>query len=424
MTAEAHARKVPRWVIPVAIVLSTLAVTRMLVQQKAQRRALRDAALVSANAGTERERDAHATIAPDGRVVVGWTGLPAGATAGDRIGLRALVKGSHAWGDPASLLAPEPLHAGPVLASTDDGATWLAFAGKRVYATRAPAGTLEFAPPFEAAGTDEGIVAAAPWLAATGSTAWLVAREDLGGDRARARLVVRALRDGDGGSAPRVIVSEADGLAGALPTICVAGPHVYIAWIDPSRGVVLSAGDATDGGPHFAREREVVVSSPNEAVALEAPQCLAHEGEVTVLYGLAAAALDPGSSTPLEAAVLARSVDGGRTFGARTRVGEPGLALMHPAMAREASGTIALVYYAARTDPDAFAAFRWRRVPVVGGPADAARDARAPMRLSPRRSDPKWAGEHVGAVAGSGVLGAAFVDNLEGTRVAFVELGP
>jgi hypothetical protein len=409
VTAEAPVRKVPRWVIGAAIVLSIAAVTRMLVQQRAQRRALRDSALVSASPESERERDAHLAIAPDGRAVVAWTELAAGAGTGDRVGLRALTRGSHAWGDRAVVAAPEPLRAGPVLATTADGTTWLAFAGAHVYATHAPPGTLDFAPPAPVDGGEAGATAAAPWLAAAGDAAWVAFREEGAGNQTR--IVLRVLRAA--GPGERAVAAEGGGLAGALPTVCADGDRALVVWLDPARGVLLSAGDA-----------QVLVSSPDEALALEAPQCIVHGDEVTVLYGLAAAPVDPTSSTPLAAVVLARSIDHGHSFTARTRVEEPGLMMLHPAMTREASGTIALVYYAGHSRPEAFAAFRWRRVPAVGGPADDGRVARAPLRLAARRGDPKWAGDHVAVASAGGLLGAAFVDNLDGTHVAFVELGP
>jgi hypothetical protein len=415
VTREAPRRKVPRWVIVAAIVLAFVAVTRMLVQQRAQRKALRDAALVSASPGSQGERDAALAIAPDGRAVVAWTVLGAGAATGERIGLRALVRGSHAWGEPTSVASPEPLRAGPVLASAADGTTWLAFAGTHVLATHAAPSTLDFAAPAPVGG-GEGRSGAAPALAATGDAAWLVFREDDGPGKP-SRVVLRALRSA--GPAEPTTLAEGSAVVGALPTVCADGERAVVAWLDPTRGIVLSGHDTTG-----ARATDVLVSAKDEAIALETPQCTVRGDEVIVLYGLAAAPVDPTSSTPLAALVLARSTDRGRTFTARTRVEEPGLALLHPAMAREASGTTALVYYAGRTEPDAFAAFRWRRVPVVGGPADDGRVARAPMHLAPRRGDAKWAGEHVVAAAGAGLLGAAFVDNLEGTHVAFVELGP
>ena len=422
MTQEAHARKVPRWVIVAAILFSVAAITRMLMQQRAQRRALRSSAIVSKDTGTDHETDAHVTLAPDGMAIIAWRGVPAGSDAADRIGVRSLTRGAHAWNEPAFVKAPEALVGGPVLASTADGATWLALSGTHAWVTRAAAGTVAFAALVDAGGGPVGATAEVPWLAASSDTAWLVFREREG---QAARLVLRSLHAGsDGGSdvGERIVVAEGAGLAAAIPSLCVDGARarVYVTWLDPGRGVVLSAGD----GARFAREREVVVSAASDAVALDAPRCLVRGDEVTVLYGLAAAPLDPSSATPLAALVLARATDGGKTFAARTRVEEPGLVMLRPAMARDAAGPTTLIYYAARNASDAYAALRWRRVTAVGGPADDGREARAPLRLALRKTDPGWPGDHIGLVAGSGLVGAAFVDNLEGTHVAFMELGP
>ncbi len=424
MTAQAPVRKVPRWVIGAAIVLSGLAVTRMLMQQRAQRRALRDSAVISRSPASERERDPALTIGPDGRAVVAWTSLGAGAGTTDKLGVRALLRGSHAWGEPTAVTAPEPLRAGPLLASTTDGTTWLAFAGTRIFIAHAPVGTLDFTVPADGSGSPAGATVAAPVLAASGEVAWLAFREDDPGTKT-ARLVVRLLRPTD--PVERLVAADGASAAAALPGLCADGTNVTVVWLDPTRGLVVTTLDRAARGDHSGpaeRAETTLVSAPDEALALEAPQCILHGDELTVLYGIAAAPLDPLSSTPLASLVLARSTDRGRTFTARTRVTEPELAMLHPAMAREASGTIALVYYAGRSEPDAFAAFRWRRVRKVGAPADEGREARAPVYLAARRNDPKWAGERVVVAAASGLLGTAFVENLDGTHVAFVELGP
>ncbi len=420
MTREEHARKVPRWMIAVAIGLSIAAITRMLITQKSQRRALRDAALVSMGTGTAREREARVTVGPDGRAVVAWAGLAAGAAAADRVGLRALVKGSHAWGDAVTVRAPEPMAGGPALATTADGATWLAMASAagHVYVTHAPAGTLDFAAPADALGADARV--SAPTLAAAGQTAWLLAREERG--PGLSRLVVRALGAHDAGASAPLVVTE--GPVGAAPTVAANGPRVAVAWVDSKRGVVVSVADgASPVGLRFGADREHVVSEPDERVADEPPQCVVHGYEILVLYGLETGVPAPGFSPSLRAAVLTLSVDGGQTW-ARTRVEEPEIALLHPAMAREASGSVVLAYYAARPSPITAAALRWRRVPVVGGPADPAREARAPLQFAAGRDEPGWAGERISVVAEAGVVGVAFVDNLEGTRAAFVALGP
>ena len=386
------------------LVLAVLAITYVLVQQRMQRRMLRQAALVSVSPETAREIEPHLAVLPTGAVAVAWTGTSRQRGVADRIGVRVLQGRARALGPIAEVTVADRTLAHPVLVAGPSGDLWLVFLATRsnevrVFVTHSPAEALAFDTPRDISKDGERVGHEKPSAVLVGDRLVIAYRTDKGP------------RDGVAVD-PRVF-SRTSELARAL---CASKSRMYTTWIDPKGGVVL---EANDDGPTF----QTTVSRAGEQVAPETSSCVAEGDEVTVLYGIAAGGNHPERPPLLSGAIVARSNDGGRTFDARTEVREANLVLLQPAMAREASGATAVVYYAGRDAPDALGAVRWNRIASVGDPATPAREVRAPIFLG--KGDSTWLKDSLRVATAPGHLFAAFVDNADGNpHIAFAELGP
>jgi hypothetical protein len=202
-------------------------------------------------------------------------------------------------------------------------------------------------------------------------------------------------------------VSSQVGFLGGLSTVCAArgGTHVYVAYVDPLAGVVLRV--SHDDGETFSDPDAHTLSKPGEPVALEAPSCVAEGNEVTVSYGLSASPIGTTSSALLDAVVLVRSRDAGKSFAPWTSVKSEGRRFVHPRLLSLGAGAIGVAAYslaegARRADI--------RLVRAATGASSGEEVLASEVLFAPERSDPNWAGDYLGAAALGAFGMVAYVD--------------
>jgi hypothetical protein len=348
--------------------------------------------------------------------------------AADAIGLRFSHDGGAYFG--SIMLARSPgdrLAADPAIANLPNGAflvTWLAFRAKphgeaydmRVVATVARPGDIALGALALVTSDEPDHEYDRPWSTVTArGTLVVVYRSAFRGDAG-----ISVAKGVDGVTWSRRELFSRFQFAGGLATTCAAtgADHVYVAYYDPSDGIVLRT--SHDDATTFPDER--VVSTKSENVALEAPSCVAAGEEVAVAYGIGQPSIDTGASPALLRVIVARSHDAGRTFDTRAPLEEPGRELVHPRLARVAGGRLGVL---ALTTSGQLV---FHREPFgSAGPRLVLRDG---LHVGLRRSDRAWGGDYLGFAASQEAGGeggrayAAFVDARPEPRVAFLSFTP
>lgn len=234
---------------------------------------------------------------------------------------------------------------------------------------------------------------------------------------------VRTARRGSGGVWVRSTVMPDGQLRGLSYPCAGSSTQVAVAYLTPG-GVFVSSSD--DGGLSFPAERTVRVSPASEAVAFLQPSCSAEGDRVWVAYGTQAAA-----GTELQAALaaevrVARSLDGGRTFGAPRRALGPG-ALLNPQLVRAPGGQLAVVAYVQGAGSSGHV--RGAVSSDDGLTFLPTGNLAGPLTFDRARVGFGWLGDYLGVSFADGALRLALVDNATQpgvtlARVRFVSAQP
>lgn len=337
-------------------------------------------------------------VGPAGEVAVAWIEREGNASfIGARIGR---AHGAE-WTAPQRLGGPGPARSDPSIASDGAGGfvlAWLAFEPDVV-----PRHVGVFAahglgaPPVRVSEEDPSILADRPSIARTGSGRIHVAYAFARGDRAGVVVATSTTAR----EWTRATLVDRAGPAGLLPFACASADRAWVAYYDPAHGVAMQAidGSATTIDAH---------------AAAEAPSCAADADAIWVAYGKSSDAPSTRESAKLDAVVVAASRDGGKTFATREyRDQAAGRFLMHPALARDATGAVWLAYYAG---DDARGTFRAVRVDDPWPPSVSL--GSAPFVAS--RESATWGGDYAGLAGdGDGVV-AAFA---QGAQIVLAQAG-
>jgi hypothetical protein len=414
-----------------------------------------DPAALSGTAEDVAQIDPTLAFVPGGTVVVAWTSLRSGG-APSVVRARFSRDSGNTWEGAITLAAPDGRSSlQPALAADPAGNVYLAWLGRRdlgdggaedshVYVARADAGAGSFGAPVEVSNeTHKGAQIHKPWMASTGKGTLLVtwAYTHANGDG------VGIATTKDGATWKRGIVIERIDLGAKLPYVCAAahGEHAWIAYLDADAGVRLRASD--DEGISWAPARVATVSLPEDRahIALETPVCAGEGDDVTVAFARTRGVVaDAGAGTvvdtgPASSIVVARAVDGGRSFDIRRSYEAGSQLVLDPQIVREPDGTMDVAFYASNaerpertargaeppspaTTPEA-AALRWFHVDERGT-FSATRIARDHLRFEPSASSLAWPGSYFGWTWNEGALFVASVDNSEGKpHVALARIG-
>jgi hypothetical protein len=389
-----------------------------------------DPSLISQSPESGGEIQPSLAMTADGRLAVAWMSAPGDPSPG--VGIRfstdegATWKKAHAIQSPGGRTATDP-----VVASDPTGNIYLAWlatgpdgpggiADSHLYIARADAPGVTLGPPADL--SDEmhrGARLSRPSLATmpdgTIVVTWSFSSSVADG--------IAVARSADGHSWTKGIVIQRIGLQARFPFACSAahGDRVWVAYLDAEAGVRVRASD--DEGSSWSPSRGSTVSTADERprVASDGPVCTGDADDVTVAYGLVRdpAAARSSGTTGLDAIVIARSVDGGRTFDSRRTLAAGGAPMMHPALAREPDGTLDLAFYVGGVAPES-GALRWLRAANDQSPFGASKVVRPNLRLQLAADQRAWPGAYFGWGFRAGSLYAASVDNSgEAPHVAF-----
>ncbi len=362
------------------------------------------------------------------RPVVAFMAASDPSQGADHIGVTRLA-GERAWEHPQRIGVGNKRAADPVLVASPTGSLhlfWLAFllntrSGGDPYemqimtSSRSPG-----APSFgeAAAVTDAGrfVTYDKPW-AATGPRGELLVVYRYGRP-VEAGIGMSWSRDGAVFTHARVAHGPAFG--GALPVVCTAGATVTVAWYEPLKGIVARSSD--DLGT-WQEDREVVVSTEGDRVAVEAPSCSADGHDVLIAYGTSAGRRAARESAWLDTVVVVRSADGGQSFNQRLVIRDSPGGMMHPQIAVDGRGDIHVVYYAGEHAGAHDGQIQHRVIRAVDQQASAPSVLRQPIRLVADRTRQGWLGDYLALATGPGGLVVAAVDNAGGpSRVVLLNL--
>jgi hypothetical protein len=222
-----------------------------------------------------------------------------------------------------------------------------------------------------------------------------------------------ARTDADGNWIPGKVI-ERVGLQAWLPSVCASahGDRVWVAYIDGEAGVRVRASD--DGAASWSPSRAATVSLAEEKarLALETPVCTGDGDDIAVAYGRTREPRDDARSPGLDAIVIARSFDGGRTYDWRRTIEMGDSLAIHPQIVREPDGAIDVAYYAMPSGADAGegGSLRYVRIAEKGSALSSPRIAHDHVKISRERKDPAWPGDYFGLGWHDGKLYLASID--------------
>ena len=398
----------------------------------AARVASTDPSVLSESLETAAQIEPTLAVGPGGKLAIAWMS-PSGEHS-SVIGVRFSSDGGATWSTVKKVVSPGGRTAAdPSIAVDSKGIFTLAWLGdgpdpsagtvdSRIYVARSDASSEGLGPPVEVSDhRHRDARLSKPWLSVTEAGAVIVTwgySSSMGDGIAIARA-------GDGQTWTQDVVLERIGLQATFPFTCTSahGDRVWVVYLDSEavqggetrRLVRIRASD--DGGIAWSPSRGTTASSVDERprLAVATPVCAGDGEDVTIAYGLSA---DP-SAHALDAIVVARSLDGGRTFDSR-RTFEGGSSLMmHPQLVREAGGDLDLAFYAAGPTRDA-GALRWFHTDASRAPLGPSKILRTGFRFDPTPGAPGWPGAYFGLGWRADTLYAASIDNSgEMTHVAF-----
>jgi hypothetical protein len=385
--------------------------------------------LVSVSTQSVLEAETHVAAAPDGHVAVAWIAEQMGGNSTN--GYVFSADGGNTWGPVSEVASPGGRVASdPVLAIDQQNnfyMTWIGFHfdtqgmpyDMHVYAATAPAGTGTFGAPVEVTTPAANDAFDKPWITVTNKNTLLLtyAKTSTGG--------IYAARSVDQGKtwSNAVIVENMAFRNLVFPCVPATGDRVWATY-HAGGGIGLRWSD--DDGVTWPDVNKTAVAAMGETPSFDDPTCAAAGNEVWVSYGLTNDNIAGGASSPKSYAIkLAHSGDGGTTIDFRADAADTavGKYFMHTQLAREAGGTLHLVYYAGQADMDTLGSFR-RSASTDGGHTwGASVDVHKYVDFLQDRASPQWLGDYVGAWWMNNTLFMSYVDNGQGmySHVAFAK---
>jgi hypothetical protein len=392
-----------------------------------------DPAVLSRFAETSAQIEPQLAVSSESTLALAWMGVrPEKPTL---IGARISRDLGATWGAVEAVVAPEGRFASdPVIGVAARGDVFLAWLGFRpdvsggdprdthVYVAHVGPSSTSLSAPLEI--TDRmrrGTVVDKPSLAMTSAGTALVTWKYVneGGNG-----IGIARGDAEGNWTPGKVI-ERVGLQAWLPSVCASahGDRVWVAYLDGEAGVRVRASD--DGAASWSPSRAATVSLAEEKprLAIDTPVCSGDGDDVVVAYGRTREPRDDARSPGLDAILIARSFDGGRTYDWRRTIEMGDSVAMHPQVVREPDGAIDVAYYTMPTSADAgdaTGALRYLRIAERGGGVVAPRVAHDHVKIARERKSPYWPGDYFGLAWREGKLYFASID--AGGDVSHVEL--
>lgn len=368
--------------------------------------------LISASTQSDFETETHLGVAPNGAMLATWIAVKSGVT---KIGY-AFHTG--AWQAAQILESPDGRRGtDPVAAVDDAGRFFLTWAGlrrdaggapydMRIYSASAEPGSTAFAAPVDVSGPVPGDSIDKPWSVTDGAGRLFVTWTD------------------NAGASQRLSVSEDGGKTFATTTLgstegyllypCVdrqTGRLHVVHWVNGAIGHQAS----DDAGKTWTPLAQVSLATEDPAT-FDDPTCAAHGGKLWVAYGIGKEPFDPAESPRALHLRVARSDDGGLSFGSHAFAEDAtaGTRFLHAQLARGDDGRFSLLYYAGGSQtPDPGGSLR------IATSGDALTwppsvVAKAPITFLGTRPTQVWLGDYIGLATRGGVRHVSYADNASG----------
>jgi hypothetical protein len=372
--------------------------------------------------------------------------------------IRSPISGDDAWDPRVAVDAANNFYL--AIVSVDPG-----FTESHIYVMTAPVGTATFSAPSEVTDPTEGKPNDAgqptlystldprpfydtPMIAVTKNQQIVVtySRFDVGCDYASGSCVsdIMVARSANAKSWSRAqITSRRASVDGgpnggpssfatiAFPCVSAATNRLWVTYNDYARssngnigaapvGVMLQYSD--DDGATWSPTGTTVVAPIDAAGVPEAPFCAGDGGDVWVEYVRRAADCKTCVASSIQ---VARSTDGGRTFGAPVDALDATTSFdaagaWHATLARESSGNLVVAYYGGGINPGDEGAVYYVRSTDKGASFGKATVIKAPIRLT---SGGFGLGNYLGVATAGGWLYTAYTDNWgNASHVGFARL--
>ena len=359
-----------------------------------------------------------------GAVVAAWIGFFADNTSS--IGYAISRDAGATWGAAKYLSSPGGrLASNPVVAADGQGRfylTWLGFRvdngpDEHVYLSKLDVTADTFADPVIA--SDDGTSTTRdfdkPSLAVDANDNVLVTWADFTNPAAAALTFARST---DGATFTRSTIASGAGF-GNLAYVCVdasAGPTAPLYVVHLAIGATITLEKSTDQGQTWTPSLVPAVN-----VVFQDPTCVARGNDLWVGYASGMSAPSPSTNAPGDAVFVARSTNGGGTFGAPVSVtGAPGSQLyLFPHLTGTPGGKLEIAYYEG-TDGQPAALTK-------GTSADGAAWTTAkiadPGTFTLDRTLASWLGDYLGIGSAGGSTFVAFTENTQNkAHIGFVKV--
>jgi hypothetical protein len=365
-------------------------------------------------------------VAPDGALVAAWIG-PGGSIEVAR------SRDGATFDESIALAAPGRKSCDPAIAIARDGTIEVAWLGVDEEGVEAffASGALRDLPQHVAQIGDHprGAELDKTSIAITHDGTTLVSYLE---EQSKGEAAIVVGRRAANGSFTETRVSQYSAVA--LPALCASpdADRTWIAYLAGTTSLDLVARVTDDDGSTWSTARVVlemdrgVEDDSTTMLPASVPSCVAAGRVVWVLEGvhhvptsaLFAMSFQEPNTLSSDSLYLARD-EADDDFDPAVRVDDPdaGDFMLDPAIAREPSGALDLVYYAGKDGDDTHGALRWMRWTGSGSPKST---PLVPILYHVERTDDEWLGDYMGAAvvggaaSGESALVVAYADNRSG----------
>jgi hypothetical protein len=368
---------------------------------------------ISKKPGGQLEDEPSVAVGTNGVVAAAWNGDAAGKP---QIGYAFSSDGGKTWMAPGVASPADAFGYGdPTLATASDGTIYLSFVAfdqsftmGRLHLAKAAPGATSFEPAIVISDSAQAGPYDKPVIAVTKTGTIVISYTDI------ALNQIMVARSTDGKNFTRTQSGKSDPAPSlSMPCPSIDGGRMWVVYRGAT-SVQLRWSD--DDGATFPLANALRVSPTTEAdVSAEDPVCAGKGNDVWVLYGRSHDTLDPSNFNYKDYALrLAHSSDGGATVASIVEVRDSAAAMfaMEPAIAIEPSGTLDIAYYVGNMAEDPNGSFRLARSTDGGQTFGASTAIASPVVMAQNRNALTWFGDYATIVPSGGRLYAVYGHNV------------
>lgn len=372
----------------------------------------------------EFESEDQIAVAPDGTIAIVWTAFPPNAPYME-MDYAFSTDDGQTFSPPQAIDVPAPLYPGdPSIDVDSQGNFYAAIMGldytssgdvdyTRVYAARAPRGSLAFGPVVEASDPNQQVFIDHPKIFATHGGAVLINWNQAASSTATATQGIVASTTNFSDWKRTVVVNDSDGYS-AFYWFCQSATTVYMTFLhETTAGYFVDVASSPDQGASWSPSF-VHASGPDTPASID-PGCAASGDDVWVMYSMTNA--DPADDSLLAISNrvrLAHSSNGGASFAPAVDVLDTAKskAALLPILAGESGGALDVTYIAGNAAGDHAGSVR--NVRITGDSLAPSDLVDQPLTFQNDRTGTDWVGDYFGSVWHAGGLYVAYPRNDSG----------